>query len=55
MRDVSDEVTEKIKTRFFYSTTFYSKIVPFMRKCGNVLYRQAGRRWQCSACPLDIG
>jgi len=37
MRNVSDKIVENIKTHVLCSITFFfSKIVPFMRKCGKI-------------------
>jgi len=48
------KVVEKIKTHMLRSVTF-SKIVPFMRKCGKILQSGAGHRWQYGACALHAG
>jgi len=55
MTNVSAKVAAKIKTRLLYTITFFSKIVPFMRQCGNTLYSQAGHRLQNSAYTLYAG
>ena len=50
------KVAEKIKTHISCSVTFFfSKIVPFMRKSGNILWNRAGHRWQYGACALHAG
>jgi len=36
MRNVSEKFAEKIKNILF-SVTFFPKIVPFVRKCGEIL------------------
>jgi hypothetical protein len=36
------ELVEKIKSHILYSVTFFSKIVLFMRYCGNILWNQRG-------------
>ena len=36
MRNVSDRFGENIKTRILCSVTFFQKIIPFMRWCGNI-------------------
>jgi len=49
---------EKIKTHILCSITFFffpPKIVPFMRKCGKILYSLADHRWQYGACGLHVG
>ena len=48
-------VVEKIKTHILWSLYFFSKIVPFMRKCGKILQSGAGHRWQYGACALLAG
>jgi hypothetical protein len=35
------------------SNNFLSNIVPFMRKCGKILYSRAGHRWQYGAYALQ--
>jgi len=35
MRNVAQKVLEKIK-HFLFNNFFFSKIVPFMRKCGKI-------------------
>jgi len=37
------KVVERIKTHFVFSD-FFLKIVPFIRKCGKILYSRAGHR-----------
>jgi len=47
---------EKIKTHILCSVTFFSsKIVPFMRKGGKILYSGVGHRRQYGACALHAG
>jgi len=50
------KVVEKIKTQILCSVTFFfSKILPFMRKCGKLLYSGEGHRWQYGPCALRAG
>jgi hypothetical protein len=55
MRNVSDRGLEKIKTHFVFNN-YFSKIVPFMRKCGKK-YSRAGQAMDGSVahahCMLD--
>jgi len=45
MRNISDSsFKENQNTYFVFSTFFFSKIVPFMRKCGKILQSGAGHR-----------
>jgi hypothetical protein len=45
MKSVSDKVVEKIKTHILCSVILlFSKIVPFMKLCGEVLYSRTGHR-----------
>jgi len=37
MRNVSDKRRENQNTYFVFSNFYFSKIVPFMRKCGKIL------------------
>ena len=48
MRNISDKVLEEIETLFVFNNLL-SKILPFMGKCGKIMYSQTGRRWQCYA------
>jgi len=51
------EVVDKIKTHFMFNKFFFSKILPFMRKFGRILYSQKGHRWDSNTahehCMLD--
>jgi hypothetical protein len=52
MRNVSDKsCTENLNTHFMFNDGF-TKIVPFMRKCGKIWYGQRGHRRQYGACAL---
>jgi hypothetical protein len=44
MGNISDKFVEKVKTYILCSVAFFSKIVPFMRKCGKIYYSQTGHR-----------
>jgi len=47
------EVVEKIKIDILSSIKFFpSKIVPFMRLCGKILYSGKGHRGQYGACAI---
>jgi hypothetical protein len=48
------EVVETINTHFMFNNCF-SKILPFMRKSGKILYSRRGHRWQYGACTLHAG
>ena len=50
------KAVEKIKTHILCSVTFFfPKIVPFVIKCGKILYSGAGHRWQYGARALHAG
>jgi len=57
LRNLSDKIVEKIETQIWgpINFFFFSKIVPFMRQCGKILYNRAGHRWQYSAFALHAG
>ena len=44
---------ENQNTHFMF-TNYFPKIVPFMSKCGKILQRRAGHRWQYGACACRI-
>jgi len=46
---------EKFKTHFVSCRVFFSKIVPFMRQRGKMLYSRTDHRWQNGACALHAG
>jgi len=47
MRNVSDKRRIKNRnTHLMFNNIFFSKIEPFMRKCGKILWSRAGHRWQ---------
>jgi len=53
MRNISDQICrENQNIHFVFSNFFFSKIVPFMRKCGYISYRGASHRWQYEAFAL---
>ena len=47
---------EKIKTHVLCSITFFfpKEIVPFMRKCGKILYSWTGHRWKSDTCTFTL-
>ena len=51
-RNVPYESYRENQNTHFAFYNFLSNIVPFMRKCGKILYRRAGHRWQYGACAL---
>jgi hypothetical protein len=53
-RNVPDKrCRENQNTYFVFSNCFFSsKIMPFMRKCGKILYSRIGHRWLYGACAL---
>jgi len=55
MRNVSNKVCRENQNTHFVFSNFFSKIVPFMRKCGKILYSWAGHRWKYSACAVHDG
>ena len=56
MRNVWDKSWREIQnTHFVLRNFFFSKIVPFMRQCGKLLYIWAGHRWQYGLCELHAG
>ena len=43
MKNVSDRICKENKTHILLSVTFFfSKIAPFMRQCGKILYSHTG-------------
>jgi len=55
MRNVSDKVCTEIQITYFMSNFFFSKIVPFLRKSGKIIYSLIDRKWQYGACTLHAG
>jgi hypothetical protein len=53
IRNVSEESCRKKSKHIFYVLIYFSKIVPFMGKCGRITLSRTGHRWQCSACALN--
>jgi len=49
------KVVDEIKIHILCPITLFSKILPFRRKCGKILYSRTGRRWQYGACALRAG
>jgi len=43
------------QNRHFVFNNFFSKIVPFMRYCGKILYSQTGHKWQYGTSALYAG
>jgi len=47
MRNISNKfVVNQNKYFMFKGILFFSKILPFMRYCAKIWYRQTGHRWQ---------
>jgi len=44
MRNIFDKICRGIQNRHFVFNNFFSKIVPFMRERGEILYSRAGHR-----------
>ena len=44
MRNVSDETRTESKNTFFMFNNVFTKILPFVRRCGKIRYRQEGHR-----------
>ena len=56
MRNFSDKTCrENHNPHFMFSNFFFSKIVPFMRQCGKIMYSRKGHRWQYDKCTLHAG
>jgi len=55
MRNVSDKSCRENQNTLFVYGNYFSKIVPFVRKCGKILQSGAGYRWQYDACALHAG
>jgi hypothetical protein len=56
MGDVSDKrYSENQDIHFTFNNFLPLKIVPFMRKCGNVWYSHTGHRLKYGACALPAG
>jgi len=56
MRNIADKsCRENQNTHFVLRKIFFKKIVPFMRKCGKILYSEVRHRWQYGACALHAG
>jgi hypothetical protein len=55
MRNVSDKTCKENQNTHCVLSNYFSKIVPFMRKCGKILYSGAGHRLQYGACALHAG
>jgi len=56
MRNVSDKGRrENQHTNFIFKNFFFSKTVPFMRKCKTISYSRARHRWQNGARTLYVG
>ena len=55
MRNVSDKNCKENKNTYFMFSNFFSKILPFMRKCGNIWESRTGHRWQGGACAFRAG
>ena len=52
MRNIWDQNCRENQNTHFVFSNFISKTVPFMRKCGKILYSRAGHRWQYGAWAL---
>ena len=55
MKNGSDKSCRENQNTHFMFNKFLSKIVPFMRQCGKLLYSGAGHRRQYGACALNSG
>jgi hypothetical protein len=57
MKNISDKSCRETRNTYFVisSFLFFSKILPFLRLCGKILYSEAGHRWQYGSCALYAG
>ena len=54
MRNVSDKSCRENWNSHFISSNVFSKIVPFMRYCGKILY-SGSENWKFGSCVLNAG
>jgi hypothetical protein len=55
MRNVSDKNHRETQNTHFIFNNFFSKNVPFKRKCGNIFYSRTGHTWQYDTHALHAG
>jgi hypothetical protein len=53
LRSVSDKCCTE--NTYFVFNDFFTNICSFMRKCGKIIWSDAGHRWQYGACVLHAG